>query len=534
MSLLPPNPWIGTPERLQSKLDELGAEVDSLRAILRAVPDLMFLLDADGRYRRVWARDPGLLLGHEELLLDRRVAEVMPAEAAAAVEAAIAETLVLGQSSGHVLQLEVPAGLRYFELSTSLAPAVADGGRQVVMLSRDVTSRVEAEAAQADARRAAEAAAQLAQQTMDALQHPICVVDVNGTVIASNRAFQGWGPERGGLYRSDPAPPATLGPLVPPNCAIAQTLQANIQQVASGAIPSTQMETRCPFSAGVRWLELQITALADAGLAKAVVVHQDVTERRQLERRLRQAVTQANLGHWELDLKSQRLWWSDEIYSIFEVDRQKFGASYGTFLAAVHPEDRQRVDQAFQFSLETRAPYAITHRLLMPDGRIKHVEERCETDYLDDGTAHLARGTAQDVTNLVRTQQRLAEASRAASLGAWEVDLESGELWWSDEQYLIHGLTPGTLIAQEAFLAAVHPDDRAGFRAAFSQVLVAGTGTMDYRIVRPDGAVRFLRGTACVVRSEAGTPLRMSGTNQDLTEVRQAASAFPALHPAPG
>lgn len=534
MSLPPANPWIGTPERLQSKLDELAAEVDSLRAVLRAVPDLMFLLDTDGRYRRVWARDPGLLLGQEELLLDRRVAEVMPAEAAAVVEAAIAETLVRGHCAGHVLQLEVPAGLRYFELSTSLAPALADGGRQVVMLSRDVTSRVEGEAAQADARRAAEAAAQLAQQTMDALPYPVCVVDAGGMVIAANRAFRGWGPARGGLHHGDPVPPAAGELLVPPDCAIAPTLLANIRQVASGAIPNTQMEVRCPFSADVRWLDVQITALADAGQAKAVVVHRDITERRLLERRLRQAVTQANLGHWELDLSSQRLWWSDEIYSIFEVDRQRFGASYKAFLAAVHPEDRQRVDQAFQASLETRAPYAITHRLLMPDGRIKYVEERCETDYLEDGTAQVSRGTAQDVTNLVRTQQRLAEASRAAALGAWEIDLDSGELWWSDEQYRIHGLTPGTPIAQEAFLAAVHPDDQAGFRAAFTQVVDSGSGTVDYRILRPDGAVRFLRGTACVVRSEAGTPLRMSGTNQDLTEVRQAASAFPALHPAPG
>ncbi|MBJ6752049.1 MASE3 domain-containing protein [Geomonas anaerohicana] len=167
----------------------------------------------------------------------------------------------------------------------------------------------------------------------------------------------------------------------------------------------------------------------------AVVVMRDVTELHRLEQELRTAneelekrveertaelrkVAQdlkeaqriARLGSWRLDLVTGRLSWSDEIYRIFEIAPEGFGASYEAFLQAVHPEDRDEVNAAYLDSLKNRTPYAIDHRLLLPGGRVKHVHEQGETFY-ENGTAMRSVGTVQDVTVQKMAEDRLRKLS---------------------------------------------------------------------------------------------------------------------------
>ncbi len=163
------------------------------------------------------------------------------------------------------------------------------------------------------------------------------------------------------------------------------------------------------YLTGITLLNLLITALA-FGYRQ---VEQALRER---EHRLTEAQRLAHLGSWELDLSTNRLEWSAEIFRIFEIDPARFGASYGAFLAAIHPDDRDAVNRAYTDSLATRQPYEIGHRLRMPDGRIKYVHERCETDYGDDGKPLRSLGTVQDISaqhlaeeELVRHRQHLEE-----------------------------------------------------------------------------------------------------------------------------
>lgn len=127
---------------------------------------------------------------------------------------------------------------------------------------------------------------------------------------------------------------------------------------------------------------------------------------------------------------------------------------------------------------------------------------------------------------------RLTEAQEIARLGSWEWNASTGSLSWSDEVYRISGVMPskfaGTL---PDFLSVVHPDDRARLRESMEAAWQKREPlTADIRIIRPDGAVRFLHAQGKVVLDGEGRPLRLAATLQDITERKLADQAIQDLN----
>jgi len=169
-------------------------------------------------------------------------------------------------------------------------------------------------------------------------------------------------------------------------------------------------------------ISLTVSPLRDASgnIVGASAIGRDITERKRAETELRQseaglkeAERIALLGNWELDLIANVLKWSDEIYRIFELDADHFGATYEAFLNAIHPDDRDMVNLAYTDSLRNHTAYDIVHRLLMQDGRIKYVNERCETSYDDAGQPLLSVGTVQDITTRRIAELGMQKSNRA-------------------------------------------------------------------------------------------------------------------------
>src|SRR5262249_28072469 len=139
---------------------------------------------------------------------------------------------------------------------------------------------------------------------------------------------------------------------------------------------------------------------------------------RKSEASLREAQRIARLGNWEWNVSANELRWSDEIYSIFGLPPQQFGATYEAFLERVHPADREKVEEAVRQSLETGRPYSVEHRVVRPDGEGRIVREQAEI--LRDEAGKITRmvGTVQDVTEQKRIEAEFLRAQRMDSIGA--------------------------------------------------------------------------------------------------------------------
>lgn len=146
------------------------------------------------------------------------------------------------------------------------------------------------------------------------------------------------------------------------------------------------------------------------------LVEERTAELQRITDRLKEAQKIGRIGHWEWDIASGALQWSDEVYRLFGVEPGGRAPTYEGFLAAVHPEDRSRVMEAVQAALDTRAPYRVDHRVLLPDGSVRHMHEEGIVALAEDGRPRRLLGTVQDVTDAQLLRQQLWDMAHFDSL----------------------------------------------------------------------------------------------------------------------
>jgi PAS domain S-box-containing protein len=156
----------------------------------------------------------------------------------------------------------------------------------------------------------------------------------------------------------------------------------------------------------------------DDRITQVISIIRDITRRRLAENglrlseaRLAEAQRIAHVGNWDWDIIKDELVWSDEIYHIFGLAPQQFGATYEAFLNSVHPEDRVFVERSVNEALYEARPYSIDHRIVFPDGTVRFVHEEARVTFNERNKPVRMVGTVHDITELKRAEYELRALS---------------------------------------------------------------------------------------------------------------------------
>jgi PAS domain S-box-containing protein len=234
---------------------------------------------------------------------------------------------------------------------------------------------------------------------------------------------------------------------------------------------------------------------------------QDITDRKRADEQLKQTQFYlsegqrlAHIGSWAFNDSSR--YWSDELYAIYGLDSKTGVPTTEQYLALVHPLDRASTAENIRLMQEERRGFDHVERIIRSDGQLRYV--RCvAVPVIENEVFKGFIGTTIDVTEqelltleLRREQAYLAEAQSLTHAGSWACNFLTGKIFHlSDEALRMYGLDPSEgSISFEHLYKATYPEDEPALREKFYAAIQERMDyDLEYRIVRPDGAIRTLR-----------------------------------------
>jgi diguanylate cyclase (GGDEF)-like protein/PAS domain S-box-containing protein len=247
------------------------------------------------------------------------------------------------------------------------------------------------------------------------------------------------------------------------------------------------------------------------------------------EGRWNSALISSDLGVWDHDFKSGRMFYSDTWRKMRGLKtNEEFEAALGDWIQGVHPDDREHVLHAIQKQNSGDPAYRIfEYRERHKDGHWVWIECRgaC-VEWDENGVPTRIIGTDTDISQRKAAEEMLAHVSRRLDLaleisriGVFEADINKDEVEWDDRLLAIYGIDGTPNLKPSSFWEeTLHPDDRERVLKQVNDNLTGDDGFLhEYRIVRPDGVVRVIRARAAPFVDERGNP-KMIGANWDVTE----------------
>ncbi|MBU0592242.1 MAG: diguanylate cyclase [Gammaproteobacteria bacterium] len=241
--------------------------------------------------------------------------------------------------------------------------------------------------------------------------------------------------------------------------------------------------------------------------------------------RLAEAQRIGHMGHWDWDIEHGTLHWSDEVYRIFGLLPQQFGATYEAFLASVHLEDRQAVMDAVNRVLGGEQAYDIVHRVVRPDGGLRIVRESAEITRDSTGKPLRMLGTVQDVTQQQEAENRLRLAARVfenAAEGVVVTDANANILDVNPGFTETTGYLREDLLGQNPRLLQSGRHKREFYEEMWRSLLQEGQwqGEIWDRYKSGEIAPRWL--SIVAVKDESGKTINYVGISRDISEAKRA------------
>jgi PAS domain S-box-containing protein len=274
---------------------------------------------------------------------------------------------------------------------------------------------------------------------------------------------------------------------------------------------------------------------AQGKLLRITGTSRNVTAERENEERLRTltdrwqlALRASRYGVWDLDPVSGVLIWDDRLFEIYGVTRETFPGTYQAWLDLVHPEDRMRIEAAFDPQRLGQDEVDHEFRIVLPGGFVRHIETHGYIRRDEQGHAVRLVGMDRDISAEKQTLEALRMAEERWQLavegtndGVWDWNIPTGVTYHDQRWAQMLGYEAGEIADTiEAWQALVHPDDLPACLAATEEHFTRRTALYhhEYRLRTKSGEWKWILDRGKVVtRDTHGQPLRMVGMHTDVT-----------------
>jgi PAS domain S-box-containing protein len=244
------------------------------------------------------------------------------------------------------------------------------------------------------------------------------------------------------------------------------------------------------------------------------------------ETRLKTAERLLDLGSWEYDVQSGALNWSARVFDIYGVPHEQGAPDFDSYVALVHPDDREQMVEHHTRFFEGNAPdFEFQHRIIRQDGRITHVRG-VGMRHTADGR-EIVIGFVQDITSIKQAEEELLRqarrrrlAGRLVRLGSWRVGIGDTHVMWCEETAAIHEEPDGTSPTLEDGINYYIPEHRERIRTRFDACVSEGEPFDEIvQIVTAKGRRVWVRTLGEPIRDDTGQIVGVEGAFQDITDL---------------
>jgi PAS domain S-box-containing protein len=271
----------------------------------------------------------------------------------------------------------------------------------------------------------------------------------------------------------------------------------------------------------------------EAGTPKSILaINTDMTERkraeeavREREHRLSESQRIAHIGSWLYDLKG-KMTWTEEMYRLYGVSRDAFTVNVASFIELIHPDDRVAMQAWIAACAAGAKPGDLEFRCILPDGTVRVIAGRGELMYDAEHRPTAMTGTAQDVTERRRAEDRLRELAALLDLAQDAIvvrDLQHHVTYWNKGAERLYGWTAEEAAGQS--VAQGYPDI-ARFKQALDHVLRTGASSGEVDQVAKDGRKLIVESRWTLLRDAAGQPSSVLVIDTDVTERKNIEQQF--------
>ncbi|MBC6365811.1 PAS domain S-box protein [Algoriphagus sp. AK58] len=267
-----------------------------------------------------------------------------------------------------------------------------------------------------------------------------------------------------------------------------------------------------------------------------VAIILDITERKKAEQdlistseRLRLATSSAKMGIWDWDIPKNQLIWDDRMYEMYRIQKEDFEGAVSAWQKVLHPDDFEQANKDLNDALEGKREFNSIFRVVWPDKSIRYIEGNAIVSRDINGKPVRMIGGNIDITDrkntefeILRANERFEKVTEATDDAIWDWDIQNDKFYRSNMIERFFGKNALKYFSSSNFWKdPFHPDDVVRIKESVLNALsdpAIKKWKTEYRIINPEGEIRFVVDQGVIVRDQYGKALRMVGAMTDITE----------------